>query len=113
MQNTASTHQYIAPTHDEFTLEAGSGLLIVLFLIGCAASTFKAMVQKSSFTTLETWGRIGLGGFLSMAAAATPVFFPSASAQVQCGIAAALAILGDAFVMAMIKQKFGVSDASK
>lgn len=90
--------------------DIGSGLLIILFLIGCVASTFKAMMQKASFKSAETWGRIGSGGVLSMAAAATPLVFTGASNATQCGIAAALAIFGDAFVMAIIKKRFGVDD---
>lgn len=103
--NPPPSHAQPSPLPD-----IGSGLLIILFLIGCVASTFKAMMQKASFKSAETWGRIGSGGVLSMAAAATPLVFTGASNAAQCGIAAALAIFGDAFVMAIIKKRFGVDD---
>lgn len=97
-----------APVHS--SPQIGDGLLLVLFLIGCAASLFKAWIQRMDFRQRETWGRIGIGGILSMAAATTPLVFPSASPTVQCGVAAALAIVGDAFAVNWLKKKLGVDD---
>jgi hypothetical protein len=89
-------------------LHVGSGLLLLLFVIGCVATFFKALIGSMPMTAKETWGRIGLGGVLSMAAAATPLIFTGASPEAQCGIAAALAIVGDALAVKWLKSKLGV-----
>lgn len=88
----------------------GDGLLVLLFCIGCLASACKAAIAGMSFAEKETWGRIGLGGILSMCAAVTPLVFAGASAEAQCGIAAALAIVGDAAAVAWLKKRMGVED---
>ena len=101
-----------APIPTPSVFQIGNGLLVVLFVIGCTATFFKALIGGLSMKSKETWGRIGLGGVLSMAAAATPLIFSGASPEAQCGIAAALAIVGDAIAVKWLKAKLGVNDAN-
>lgn len=89
-------------------LQVGEGLLAVLFLIGCVAAFAKTLISKQPVSRKECAGRVLIGGILSLSAAATPMIFTAASPEVQCGVAACLAIVGDAMAVNWLKKRLGV-----